>query len=87
MPPSNQQAVPRFQALAPINLANASPKQQKDLIGEQLYPAVSSEQPELAGKITGMLLKLDNSELLYLLQNPEALKTNIQDALNTLGVS
>lgn len=34
---------------------------------------VNKLQPELAGKITGMLLEMDNSELLMLLDTTEAL--------------
>ena len=43
------------------------PGPQKQEIGEKLHPAVAKFQPELAGKFTGMLLELDNSELLLLL--------------------
>merc|ERR1712060_756763 len=51
---------------APLNaaaLAAAPPSVQKQMIGEKLFPAISRFQPELAGKITGMMLEMDNSEL------------------------
>src|SRR4029077_14236454 len=47
-------------------LAAAPPTQQKQMLGEVLYPKIHIQQSELAGKITGMLLEMDNAELLGL---------------------
>ena len=47
-------------------LNSAPPAQQKQILGEALYPKIYAMQPELAGKITGMLLEMDNGELLAL---------------------
>ena len=47
-------------------LAAAPPNQQKQLLGEAIYPKIQVMQPELAGKITGMLLEMDNPELMSL---------------------
>ena len=47
-------------------LSAVPPQQQKQMIGEALYPKIQAQQPELAGKITGMLLEMDNTELLSL---------------------
>jgi polyadenylate-binding protein len=48
-------------------LANcASPGQQKQLLGELLFPKVSMINAELAGKLTGMLLEMDNADLINL---------------------
>lgn len=47
-------------------LSNAPPAQQKQMLGEALYPKIQVQQPELAGKITGMLLEMDNAELISL---------------------
>ena len=44
-----------------MGLAAAPPEQQKQLLGERLFPLVANVQPDLAGKITGMLLEMDNS--------------------------
>ena len=60
---------PHEGALTASALASASPEMQKNMIGERLYPLIHQSQPELAGKITGMLLEMDNSELLHLLES------------------
>jgi polyadenylate-binding protein len=53
-------------ALLQSQLAAAAPPQQKQLLGEAIFPKISALQPELAGKITGMLLEMDNQELVNL---------------------
>lgn len=86
MPPQPQaQAMPMAEgALTASSLASASPEMQKNMIGERLYPLIHQSQPDLAGKITGMLLEMDNSELLHLLESPEALNAKITEALQVL---
>ena len=40
--------------------------------------------PDQAGKITGMLLEIDNTELLRMLECPEALAAKTQEAVSVL---
>ena len=83
-PPQQQQPMPHEGALTASALASATPEMQKNMIGERLYPLIHQSQPELAGKITGMLLEMDNSELLHLLEDSEALGSKISEALQVL---
>lgn len=54
-------------ALLQQQLANAGgPAQQKQMLGELIFPKIQALQPDLAGKITGMLLEMDNAELINL---------------------
>ncbi|PHT36479.1 hypothetical protein CQW23_24179 [Capsicum baccatum] len=89
-------------------LAAAAPEQQKQILGERLYPLVIKHkmfpdiqisrsiliikvayflQPEFAAKITGMLLEMDNAELLLLLESPESLETKVEEAVEVLKFS
>ncbi|GAB2300641.1 Polyadenylate-binding protein 7 [Dionaea muscipula] len=68
-------------------LASAEPRRQKEMIGERLYPLVHKHRPDLVGKITGMLLEMDNSELLLLLDSPESLAAKVVEAVEVLKLS
>ncbi|KAJ8532786.1 hypothetical protein K7X08_015675 [Anisodus acutangulus] len=65
-------------------LTSAPPKQQKQILGEHLYPLVSQYKPNVAAKVTGMLLEMDNSELLSLFKSPESLAAMVQKAVDVL---
>ncbi|XP_020644872.2 polyadenylate-binding protein 1-like isoform X2 [Pogona vitticeps] len=65
-------------------LAAAPPQEQKQMLGERLYPLIHAMHPSLAGKITGMLLEIDNSELLLMLESPESLHSKIEEAVAVL---
>ncbi|XP_018541466.1 embryonic polyadenylate-binding protein isoform X2 [Lates calcarifer] len=65
-------------------LAAAPLMDQKQLLGERLYPLIHALHPNLAGKITGMLLEIDNSELLHMLESPESLHSKVDEAIAVL---
>lgn len=65
-------------------LANATPEQQRTMLGENLYPLVEQLEPENAAKVTGMLLEMDQTEVLHLLESPEALKAKVAEAMEVL---
>jgi len=77
-------AAPLNAPLTAAALAAAPASVQKQMLGEKLFPAISRYQPELAGKITGMMLEMDNSELLILLESEGQLKQKVDEALRVL---
>ncbi|KAI3683836.1 hypothetical protein L1987_84351 [Smallanthus sonchifolius] len=74
----------RSEMLSSSMLSAASPEAQKQILGERLYPLVNQHKPELASKITGMLLEMDNTELVLLLESPEALAKKVEEAVHVL---
>lgn len=62
-------------------MSGLAPAQQKQMLGEALYPKIAAQQPDLAGKITGMLLEMDNNELINLTGDDAALREKVDEAL------
>ena len=82
--PQAQQAVV-IQGQEPLTasmLAAAPPQEQKQMLGERLFPLIQRMYPDLAGKITGMLLEIDNAELLHMLEDSNSLKSKVKDKCN-----
>ncbi|CAG2103423.1 unnamed protein product [Medioppia subpectinata] len=77
-------SVPGQEPLTTQMLAEASPQEQKQMLGERLFPVISAMHPDLAGKITGMLLEIDNSELLHMLEHGQSLKAKVDEAVAVL---
>ncbi|XP_056282574.1 polyadenylate-binding protein 4 isoform X1 [Pseudoliparis swirei] len=88
-PNALQQAQPavHIQGQEPLTasmLAAAPPQEQKQMLGERLFPLIQSMHANLAGKITGMLLEIDNSELLHMLESHESLRSKVEEAVAVL---
>jgi len=82
--PAQSLTIPGQDPLTASMLAAAPPQEQKQMLGERLFPLIQSMHPDLAGKITGMLLEIDNSELLHMLESHESLKAKVEEAVAVL---
>lgn len=66
-------------------LAGADPQQQKNMLGERLYPLIERMYPQEAGKVTGMLLEIDNDEILHMLVHQDSLRAKADEAVTVLN--
>ena len=88
--PQPPQAAVFVQGQEPLTasmLAQESPSQQKQMLGERLFPLIQGLFPDMAGKITGMLLEIDNSELVHMLEHKESLSSKVRKFFNFLIVN
>lgn len=94
-PPMQQQPAPQAepQQVGPEELsvsdfvkaaASLPDAKRKHVFGERLFPMVAQVQPELAPKITGMLLEMEDTEIVELLESQDSLDKKIQEALSVL---
>jgi len=72
-------------------LASALPQEQKQMLGERLYPLIQritgpGKEADV-GKITGMMLEMDNPELLMMLESDELLQAKVNEAAAVLQSS
>ncbi|CAO2593876.1 Polyadenylate-binding protein 1 [Lemmus lemmus] len=76
----------RAQAQEPwtASMLVTAPQEQKQVLGERLFPFIQAVHPSLAGKITGMLVEMDNSEPLQMLESPGSLRSNDDEAVALL---
>jgi polyadenylate-binding protein len=54
------------------------------MLGESLYPLVDQLEHDQAAKVTGMLLEMDQTEVLHLIESPDALKSKVAEAMEVL---
>ena len=81
--------VPVGELQAPSNnlqtsLASANPEQQREILGDMLFPLVEQLVNEKAYKVTGMLLELDKTEVLNLVESPDTLRDKVAEAMKVL---
>ncbi|KDP36031.1 hypothetical protein JCGZ_09997 [Jatropha curcas] len=65
-------------------LASAAPEARNEMLGSQLYPLVNRLEPDHVAKVTGMLLEMDQTEVLHLIESPDALKNKVAEAMQVL---
>uniref|UniRef100_A0AC35TYG7 Polyadenylate-binding protein n=1 Tax=Rhabditophanes sp. KR3021 TaxID=114890 RepID=A0AC35TYG7_9BILA len=82
---SAPQRIPAQEKLTSQMLTKASPQEQKQMIGERIFPLVSKYCKDVdAGKLTGMMLEMDVPELLMILDNDELLQAKVGEAIFVL---
>ena len=85
-------APPALPPLTEAMLAGADEPTRKKMIGERLFPLIEGllvkrgkeQEEEQAGKITGRLLEIGNSEVLHLIDSPESLDAKITEVLEVM---
>ncbi|CAJ0583470.1 unnamed protein product, partial [Mesorhabditis spiculigera] len=85
--PNNQIVVGGQEPLTSHVLAQASPQEQKQMLGERIYTLIEKMYTggqNDAGKITGMMLEMDNSELIMILQDNDLFRNKVEEAANVL---
>merc|ERR1711972_945115 len=83
-PPQQAVMIQGQEPLPASMLAAAPPQEQKQMLGERLFPLIQRMYPDLAGKITGMLLEIDNSDLVHMLEDHNSLKSKVEEAVSVL---
>lgn len=90
MPPAGMPAAPPPGVRPPLTremLAQMPPQFQKQHLGERLFPLIRGllrDRSDMAAKVTGMMLELDNLLLVDLLDNEKALQKKINEAVRVL---
>mgnify|MGYP002062122163 CR=1 FL=1 len=74
------------QPLSAHELAQAGPQEQKQLLGERIYSLIEEMYGTNAdvGKITGMMLEMDNAELIMIIQDNELFRNKVNEAAQVL---
>lgn len=88
--PSNMTVLAPLGDQSPLTisaLAQLPEEEQKRTLGERLFPLVQEMHPNLAQKLTGMLLGVENAEVIHLLESKEALRAKLEEGISVLRSS
>lgn len=81
----NADLIPQIQETIRADVRMADSKEERDaLLGDKLYAVISESEPEEAGKLTGMLLEMEDDDVIRLLCNPPALTLQLLEAKRVL---
>ncbi|GJY45582.1 polyadenylate-binding protein 2-like protein, partial [Tanacetum coccineum] len=65
-------------------LCDAPLYQHKKMLGEILYPLVDQLEHEHVAKVTGLILEMDTTEVLHLLESPTELRLMVAETMDVL---
>lgn len=68
-------------------LSQAAPQEQKQMLGERIYSLIDKMYGSTGfdvGKLTGMMLEMDNSELIMMLQDNDLFRSKVTEAAQVL---
>lgn len=83
-PPTVHHNQRRPGSIDPNQLAQLSPEECKNVLGETLYTRIVEINPQQAAKITGMLLEMGTTEILEVLEDSAALHAKVNEAISVL---
>ncbi|CAE6224885.1 unnamed protein product [Arabidopsis arenosa] len=65
-------------------LRNATPEHKRMMLGQNLYQLVEQLEPDSAAKITGMILEMEQAEVLHLLESHDSLISKVIEVVEVL---
>ncbi|KAF6158565.1 hypothetical protein GIB67_040079 [Kingdonia uniflora] len=83
-PVDSQRNGPMLITIMSSTLASAILEQQRQMLGEQLFPLVERLESGVVSKVIRMLLEMDQTEVFYLLESPDVLKKKVGKAIDVL---
>ncbi|KAL9141489.1 hypothetical protein ABFS82_14G107700 [Erythranthe guttata] len=82
--PNTEVCTPRGSGNWASSLSNSSPNTQRKMLGEKLLPLVKELEHEMASKVTSMILDMDHTEILHLIESPQSLEAKVAEAMRLL---